>query len=279
MCKTQSITYTCGHTVNFRLSVCAASFQFQKRKSEVKAKCCASPNITFHSLHACGPCEREAAQQKVQSQLAVIEAKFPSSGWTIAPEVVTAKSEAEQALWKLTRAFPDSKFKVKKLPKPERGWSTITQPKSSLLRLEVKREDVVEQMWDEWGGAISLSDEIAKIEAERAADGIPPLAPMISVFEDDNEWGDVMGLGVCEQATPSTQGQFSAHPVRTHESNVQPAERKSPAKSTFVPPHRRNHHRLREKAQQALRETKSTTSNHMGSDATNVIRRCAAPLM
>ncbi|CZT24289.1 uncharacterized protein RCC_10010 [Ramularia collo-cygni] len=275
MCKTQSIAHICGHTVTFRLSICAASFQFQTPKSEVKAKCCASPDITLHFLHPCGPCERIRAQERVTAELALIEAKFPSSSWAVPSELEAARAQADHELWADFRKFPDSKFKSKRLSKPERGWKTATDPKGSLLRTEVKPGDVL----DEWGGAISLSDEIASIEAERAADGMPPLAPLTSVFEDDNDWGNIAELGVCEPAIPTSREYVSTRPAAMGKSEGQDNKTKSDLYATFQPPHLRHRRRLQERAQQVLHDTSSINGKKVASEATNMIRRLATPFM
>lgn len=245
----------------------------------MKAKCCASPDIICRSSQACGPCEREKVQQRVNLELAAVEARFPSLGWIVPEEVETARSQAEQQVWIQSRGLPDSTFKVKKLPKPERGWSTISAPKGSLLRTEVKPDDIVDQFVDEWGGALSLSDEIANIEAQRAADGMPPLAPTISVFEDDYEWDDVTELGVSEDATQTEEQPFSITPTNLEVLAGQDTTDNEFEKPAFVPPHRKRYQRLREGAKQALHDTTSTNSKLLASEAANLARCCAMPLM
>lgn len=219
----------------------------------------------------------------MSAELSAIEAKFLTLGWNVPDEVETARNEADQKLWARLQNLPDSQFKIKRLPRPEKGWATIARPRGSLLRMEVKPDDVVDWNggWegDAWGGASSLSEEIAKLEAERAADGIPPLAPLVSVFADD-DWGDVTELGACEDVL-STESEVISEPSTAPEAPaVQDSKKKENLKTGFEPPHRKHHYRqLRERAQQAVQDKTSGSSKHKTSEPARPRRCYTTPLM
>lgn len=216
--------------------------------------CLASPDISFHSLQQCGPCLRERAQQDVNTELTAVEARFPIPGRIVPEEVKKARIKAEEKLWCQFQGLPDSRFKAKKLPSPEQGCATRSRSRASLRRTEVRPEDVVD-IWDEWGGGMSLSDEIAEIEAERAAQGIPLLAPITPIVADD-DWSDVTELGgACDAGIAATAGEIC--------DEISDASEETPARQ--VSQENKNidlRHRLPfwEKAQKVIHDTTSPNS-------------------
>lgn len=235
--------------------------------------------MTFCSIQSCGPCEREKAQKAADLEVATVQEMFPSLGWDMADEVVAARTEAEQRLWTKLQSLPDSHFKKsKQLPKPGKVEAMTARRKFSSLRMEVKRDDVVGHCGgaDDWVGTLSLSDEIARIEAQRAADGIPPLAPTVSVFADD-DWSDVTELGVCDD-TFETEPQDTQIPPSTEIPTVwETKDETTSMQPSFEPPHRKyqKHQRLRERAQRAVHDTIPSDKKHKMPEATHLGHCCA----
>ncbi|KAF2164561.1 hypothetical protein M409DRAFT_56397 [Zasmidium cellare ATCC 36951] len=239
MCNVRTLTYSCSHTIPFRLSTCAGTFTYQTRKSPTGTlpSCRSFPLLTFISPQPCGACLKAAAEKVLEEKIARLRLEHLSSetdDWTAEPPEALVQAEAELAseVWRLEAFYPEQ-ARFKKDLRPEKG--RVPTRSGSLLRREVRVEDVVlraqgnmtaaTEEWDyeSWklGGFRDLGEEIAEDERERVGRELPGFGDCgVDCLEEeegvdgeavgeeqlDGEIGSVMDWGVATSWVLSSEG-------------------------------------------------------------------------
>ncbi|GIZ45378.1 hypothetical protein CKM354_000855000 [Cercospora kikuchii] len=146
MCQVRTISYTCSHFCNFRLSKCHAHYltpssSTKNKKSpreERKASCSGSAAVTIYSHQECGPCSKARVTKTLDEKVAALvlmascrsgKQEYGCDGAedeseavdTNAEELVRLQEERSDRLYVLDRQFPDGRYK-KNAVKPEKGF-------------------------------------------------------------------------------------------------------------------------------------------------------------
>ncbi|KAF2834395.1 hypothetical protein M501DRAFT_597113 [Patellaria atrata CBS 101060] len=177
MCKIQRYRYTCGHSSTHRHSQCRATYIPRKRAkiSSSLAACHAQPYLVLCSKWKCGPCQSEQFNEDWMKRIEKAREEFQAALKRIAPhlveewggydlrslpcsaerdelerlERVVDELEEERGLagWTMRERFPNM------CREPyERSKCSEKVLKPSLLRYEVKPEEVVEKTKVLFGG-------------------------------------------------------------------------------------------------------------------------------
>jgi hypothetical protein len=137
MCKVWLIYYTCGHKLTERLSKCRATFKSQSAPGKAFYPACqgtASLNIDFK--RPCGDCARRKREEELNEKLTQFA--------TGAPEQIKAEEEYWHEEFVLSTTFP--RLEHKKSLKPLKIHLPTSQIRGSLLKTEVLREDIKEDV-------------------------------------------------------------------------------------------------------------------------------------
>lgn len=157
MCKARDVNYTCNHTFGFRLSTCLGTFTkprsaLSSSSTDEKVACRARPTLWMKSDQACGPCQRAACGAVLDGAGASLPDEF-----------------------ELMRRFPGARLEP--LTKPTMAFrvGAAVRHEGSLLRREVKAEEVVGSGWWEgeegeryegWGDGTGSTLEEELVDAE-----------------------------------------------------------------------------------------------------------------
>ncbi|TKA37311.1 hypothetical protein B0A54_11296 [Friedmanniomyces endolithicus] len=189
MCHSRSITYTCHHTLTFRLSTCRGTFAHPAHPNRTwstaqRAACHDSPALALQSPQPCGECQRAAigaeyAELRADLQRTML-LQSPST-WTDSPSAEYREAEAElvEQCYRLVHSFPARWGKSARLRHGARRTPGVRSVGCSPLRREVLREEVPEGFgcpiwgWDgDWGcGHKTMAEEVEEREAEEAEEG------------------------------------------------------------------------------------------------------------
>ncbi|KAK1062698.1 hypothetical protein LTR74_010013 [Friedmanniomyces endolithicus] len=185
MCHSRSITYTCHHTLLFRLSTCRGTFTTatQPKRSwstARRAACHDCPAVALRSSQPCGACHQAAigakyAQLQADLQKAALESP---SAWTDYPSAEYREAEAElvEQCCRDIRVFPGPWVKLARLKRDVRRAPGARTVGCSPLRRELRPEDLPEGLgctgggWNgDWeSGHKTMAEEVEEREAEEA---------------------------------------------------------------------------------------------------------------
>ena len=168
MCKIWLINYTCGHKLTERLSKCRATYNTPSTDgNKLYVACQGTHSLSFQSNNLCGDCATSKRESEIEEKLATFE--NGSSEW------LNAVHEQSRELFLMSKAFP--RLERKKALKPLKVHPPTRQMRGSLLKTEVRREDIdgdVDEMlaweayYDEWRPA-SNTNARALIDANNTA--------------------------------------------------------------------------------------------------------------
>ncbi|KAK1093647.1 hypothetical protein LTR48_001907 [Friedmanniomyces endolithicus] len=185
MCHSRNITYTCHHTLTFRLSTCRGTFTtaaHPKRSWSTarRAACHDSPAVALRSSQPCGECQSAAigakyAQLQADLQKAALESP---SAWKDYPSAEYREAELElvEQCCRDVRAFPGLWVKLARLKRDARRAPGARTVGCSPLRRELRPEDLPGRLgctawgWnDDWeSGHKTMAEEVEEREAEEA---------------------------------------------------------------------------------------------------------------
>ncbi|KAK1074548.1 hypothetical protein LTR33_009749, partial [Friedmanniomyces endolithicus] len=185
MCHSRSITYTCHHTLTFRLSTCHGTFTtaaYPKRSWSTarRAACHDCPALALRSHQPCGNCQRaaiEAEYAQLQADLQRTAMKSPTA-WRDYPSSEDREAEAEltEQCCRLLQLFPGQWVKFARLQHGTRRTPGARTVGCSPLRRELRPEELPEGFgcvawgWnDDWeSGHKTMAEEVEEREAEEA---------------------------------------------------------------------------------------------------------------
>ncbi|KAK1071439.1 hypothetical protein LTR12_013035 [Friedmanniomyces endolithicus] len=185
MCHSRSITYTCHHTLTFRLSTCRGTFTTAAHPKRSwnnvrRAACHDSPAVALRSPQSCGECQSAAIGAKyagLQADLQKAAMESPSA-WKDYPssEYREAELELTEQCCRDIRPFPGPWVKLARLKHDARRTPGVRGVGCSPLRRELRPEELPEGMgctawgWnDDWGsGRKTMAEEVEEREAEEA---------------------------------------------------------------------------------------------------------------
>lgn len=173
MCKIWSLTYTCEHTHDTKLSKCLGNITYRHRTSslstaspspeQLKEACNGtSPTLKFKVDHYCGPCSRQNPERELVNKLEGIILRYPVPDHMRRLE---AEEEYQREIFELHRRFPG----VYKRACSQKGQALRDTPavnekqrRESSLREEVFPEqfdDSMDQYLEEWATNTWRQDE------------------------------------------------------------------------------------------------------------------------
>lgn len=140
MCKTWSISYSCTHRWNARLSTCNGTFTVRPKPGKpFKPSCCSAPTFSVHSTQACGDCQRKQVEEELSTSLARARSQALKSGlgWS------NAEQAHQDECFKLYKSFPDCR-QYRSRDKPGKGrCGPRDSERGSLLKTEILPEEVM----------------------------------------------------------------------------------------------------------------------------------------
>ncbi|RMY10893.1 hypothetical protein D0867_05553 [Hortaea werneckii] len=143
MCKIWNIKYSCDHIFSFRLSTCRGSVTAQVKPGDTpKILCHPSPALSFYDKsQLCGPCQRHPEEELLAQWMDAARKDSDEN-------IYEVQAEYDKQLYQLNRRLPDGQKKRCNRPLKER--MTTQMQRGSLLKFEVKPEDIPEDEYAEY---------------------------------------------------------------------------------------------------------------------------------
>ncbi|RMY15954.1 hypothetical protein D0868_00593 [Hortaea werneckii] len=144
MCKIWNIKYGCDHIFSFRLSTCRGSVTAQVKPGDTsKVLCHPSPALSFYDKSQfCGPCQRRPEEESLAQWMDAVRTDGDD-------KIYEVQAEYDKQLYQLNRRLPDGQ-KKRCIRSPQKEQMTTRMKRGSLLKYEVKPEDIPEDEYAEY---------------------------------------------------------------------------------------------------------------------------------
>ncbi|RMY61715.1 hypothetical protein D0865_00835 [Hortaea werneckii] len=143
MCKIWNIKYSCDHIFSFRLSTCRGSVTAQVKPGDTsKVLCHPSPGLSFYDKsQLCGPCQRHPEEESLAQWMDAMRKDSDEN-------IYEVQAEYDKQLYQLNRRLPDGQ--KKSIRPAQKAHMTTRIKRGSLLKFEVKPEDIPEDEYAEY---------------------------------------------------------------------------------------------------------------------------------
>ncbi|KAI7255234.1 hypothetical protein KC343_g4978 [Hortaea werneckii] len=212
MCKIWNIKYGCDHIFSFRLSTCRGSVTAQAQSGDTpKVLCHPSPALNFYDKsQSCGPCQRRPEEDALAQWIDAMRKDGDEN-------IYEVQAEYDKQLYRLNRRLPDGQ-KKKCIRPPQKERITTQIKRGSLLKFEVKPEEIPEDEYAEYYRQWALpSSTITEDQSWNEEGSQPRSGSDLEVNQgfansgsdlDSTAWSDQNH--VAEQQTCSTSSDCSA---------------------------------------------------------------------
>ncbi|KAI7279872.1 hypothetical protein KC345_g5118 [Hortaea werneckii] len=165
MCKIWSIKYGCDHIFTFRLSTCRGSVTAQAKSGDTPTTllCHPSPALSFcNKSQSCGPCQRRPEEESLAQWMDAVKEDGDEN-------IYEVQAGYNKQLYQLNRRLPDGQ--KKKTTRPPQQMTTHHTKRGSLLKFEVKPEDIPEDEYAEYYRQWALPSSTFTEDQSRSEEG------------------------------------------------------------------------------------------------------------